>query len=48
MRKFEGKTTTAIIHYPDDLFLSIKRSTPPFIGYWALPGGRIEPPRRGG
>jgi 8-oxo-dGTP diphosphatase len=41
--KFAGRTATAIIIYPEDKLLLIKRTTPPFIGYWALPGGRCEP-----
>ena len=41
--KFQGKTATAIILYPENQIVLIKRTTPPFIGYWALPGGRAEP-----
>jgi ADP-ribose pyrophosphatase YjhB (NUDIX family) len=41
--RFQGKTATAIILFPENKIVLIKRNTPPFIGYWALPGGRAEP-----
>lgn len=41
--RYSGKTATAIITYPENKILLIKRSTSPFVGYWALPGGRSEP-----
>ncbi len=43
MKKYTGKTSTAIIPYHNDKVLLIKRNTIPFKGYWALPGGRMDP-----
>jgi 8-oxo-dGTP diphosphatase len=41
--KFAGRTATAVIRFPPDKILLIKRRTVPFNGYWALPGGRMDP-----
>jgi ADP-ribose pyrophosphatase YjhB (NUDIX family) len=41
--KYAGRTATAIIPFPPDKILLIKRRTVPFRDYWALPGGRVDP-----
>ncbi len=40
--KFSGNTAAAIVVFPSGKILFIKRKTPVFKGYWALPGGRID------
>ena len=40
--KFSGRTVTAIMEFPYNKLLLIKRGTVVFKGYWALPGGRVD------
>ncbi|MDR0319000.1 MAG: NUDIX hydrolase [Nitrososphaerota archaeon] len=42
MKRYSGRTATAIILHSQDKVLLIKRDTLPFRGFWALPGGRLD------
>jgi 8-oxo-dGTP diphosphatase len=43
MKRYTGKTATAIIPFAKEKIVLIKRNTIPFKGYWGLPGGRMDP-----
>ena len=40
--KFGGRTATAIIEFPNNQILLVKRGTVVFKDYWALPGGKVD------
>jgi len=40
--KLSGRTVAAIIEFPNNKILLVKRKTVVFKGYWALPGGRVD------
>ena len=41
-KKFGGKTAAAVIVFPTNKILLIKRGTIVFRGFWALPGGKVD------
>jgi 8-oxo-dGTP diphosphatase len=43
VKRYSGRTSTAIIEFEPQTILLVKRDTLPSKGFWALPGGRAEP-----
>jgi 8-oxo-dGTP diphosphatase len=43
VKRYSGRTSTAIIEFEPQTILLVIRDTLPFKGFWALPGGRAEP-----
>lgn len=42
MRRTPSLAVDVLILLPDKSFILVRRSNPPFKGYWALPGGFVE------
>ncbi len=40
--KLRGRTVAAIMEFPNNKILLVKRKTVVFKDYWALPGGRVD------
>ena len=40
--RFSGRTVVAIVKFPNNKILLVKRGTVVFKDYWALPGGKVD------